>query len=56
MGGGHAGVYSSFAVAPIVCGRFVLGTCFILRYFVSFLVWQSSAREEIAGCFTFDVF
>ena len=56
MGGGHAGVYPLFAVAPIVCGRFVLGTCFVLRYFVSCLVLQSSAGEEVAGCFTFDVF
>ena len=32
-------VYSLSVVAPIVCGGLVLGTCFILQYFVLFLRW-----------------
>ena len=42
--------------ASIVCGGFVLCPCFALQYFVSFLVLQSYAGEERAGCFTFVVF
>ena len=30
------------ALAPIVCGGFVLGSCFVVQYFVSFLVLQLS--------------
>ena len=29
----------SFVVAPIVCGGLVLGTCFVLQYFVLLLCW-----------------
>ena len=32
-------VYSLFVVASIVCGGLVLGTCFVLQYFVLFLHW-----------------
>ena len=28
-------VYSRLVVAPIVCGGFVLGLCFVLQYFAS---------------------
>ena len=35
-------VYLVFAVAPIVCEGLVLDPCFVLQYFVSFLVLQSS--------------
>ena len=34
-------MYSLFVVAPIVCGGFVLGPCFAMQCFVSFLVLQS---------------
>ena len=45
-----------FVVAPVVCGAFVLFPCFVMQYFVSFLVLQSTGGEERAGCFTFVVF
>ena len=36
-------VYSLFIVAPIVCGRFVLGPCFVVVWwYMSLLVLQSS--------------
>ena len=40
--GGSVVVYSLFVAAPIVCGGAVLGLCFVLQDFVSFLVLQSS--------------
>ena len=39
--------YSLFVVAPIVCVGFVLGPCFVLQYFVSLLVLQSSCWGRI---------
>ena len=33
-----------FIVAPIVCGSFVFGPCFIMQHFVSFLVLPSSPQ------------
>ena len=35
-------VYLLLIVAPIVCGRIVLGACFIVQYFVSFLALHAS--------------
>ena len=35
-----------FAVAPMACVGLLLGFCFVLQYFVSFLVLQSSPRER----------
>ena len=37
-------------------GLFVLRPCFVLQYFVSFLVLQLSGQEERAGCYSFVVF
>ena len=34
----------------------MLGLCFALQYFVSFLVLQSLCGIERVGCFTFAVF
>ena len=54
-----------FAAAPIVCGGSVLGPCFVLKYFVYFLVFQSiccvrererERERERAVCFTFVLF
>ena len=46
-------VDSLFAVAPIVCRFFVFGPCFVVQYFVSFLVLQSSQKERwlLKNCF-----
>ena len=35
-------IYSVLLVASMVCWGLVLGPCFVLQYFVSFLVLQSS--------------
>ena len=43
---GSVFVYLLFIIAPTVCGGFVLGPCFVVRYFVSFLVLQSSRWER----------
>ena len=45
---------SLFIVAPIVCGGFVFGPCFVGQCLVSFkfLVLQSSAEAKRTGCFT----
>ena len=45
---------SLFIAAPIVCGRFVFGTYYVMQSLVSFkfLVLQSSAEAKRAGCFT----
>ena len=42
-------VYSLFVVTPVACGGLLLGPCFVLEYFVSFLVLQSShmGRREL---------
>ena len=45
-----------FIVAPIVCGGYVLGPCFVIQYFVSFLFCNHLDGEEKAGCFTLTVF
>ena len=42
VAGGFAVVYSLFIVAPIVCRLFVMVPCFVVQYFVSFLVLQSA--------------
>ena len=34
----------------------LLGSWFVLQYFVTFIILQSSAGEERAGCFTLVVF
>ena len=39
-------VLSLFIVAPIVCGSFMLGPCFVMQCLVSFLVLQSSCQER----------
>ena len=44
--GGSVVVDSLFIVTPIVCGGSVFGSCFVIQYFVSFLVGE----EERAGC------
>ena len=36
--GGSVVVDSLFIVAPIVCGGSVFGSCFVMQYFVYFLV------------------
>ena len=41
-GGGSAVIYPSLIIAPIACEIFVLGSCFVLQFFVSFLVLQST--------------
>ena len=41
-GGGSVVVDYLFIVAPIVCGGSVFAPCFIMQYFVSFLVLKSS--------------
>ena len=46
-------MYSLFVVVPIVCGGLVLGLCFVLQYFVSFLVCNHLSGAERAGSFTF---
>ena len=42
LNGGSVVVDSLFIVAPIVCVGFVLGPCFFMLYFVSFLGLQLS--------------
>ena len=37
---------------PLFVGGSVFGVYFVLQYFVSFLILQSSRGEERAGCFT----
>ena len=49
-------VYSLFVVVPICCCDFVLGPCFVLCFFVSFLLVRKLsnhlATEEKDDCFT----
>ena len=33
----------------IVCGGFVLDPCFVMQYFVSFLVLQSITKRELGA-------
>ena len=40
---------SLFIVAPIVCGGFVFGPCFVMQYLVFFLVLQSSLVRKRAA-------
>ena len=35
---------------------FVFGSCFVIKFFMSFLVLQHLAEEERTACFTFIVF
>ena len=42
-----------FIVASIVCERSVFGPWFVMQYYASFQVWQSSWVGKIElGCFT----
>ena len=43
-GGDSAIVYSLFVDVPIVCGGLMLGPCFVLYYFVSFLILPSLGK------------
>ena len=43
---GRADVYSLLVVALNVCGGLMYTPFFVLKYFVSFLVLQSSRREK----------
>ena len=55
-GDSSAVVYSLVVVAPIICGGLVFGFSFVIQSFLSFLVLESSAGEERAGCVNFVVF
>ena len=47
-------MFSLFIFAPIGCGDFMLGPCFIVRFLVSIrvLICNHLAEEERGGCFT----
>ena len=49
---GSVVVYSLFIVAPIICGAIVFGPSFVMQYFVSSLVLQTSrcGRESWLLC------
>ena len=51
--GGSAAVYSLFTVAPIICGFFVSGPCFVMQYRVPLLALKSYRLRREGWCFKF---